>query len=304
MEFALVVRELTKRRRLLALGVLVAAVAAVLSVYRLDGLKLKPRGLQHSSASTSVFVDSIPSALASNAKTFESLTTRATVYANLMASPAILNLIGQRVGIAGDRIYAAGPTDPLVPRVVEEPTSVERNVEITGETAPYRFNFDADPNLPTINIYAQAPTSALAIRLADGAVAGLQQYVSTLEAEQHVNPGLDVVIRPLGEATGGVSDPGIRKSVLVLTFLGVLLVWCVLMLVVSRFREAWRATGAVSASPKPESGEPRRTLGGSERYPASHGPADPTAHNGNGDCGQRVPDTVESAYAHPPLSGS
>ena len=46
MEFALILRELSKRRLLLLLGVLVAAVAAISSVYRLEGTKLKPRSLQ------------------------------------------------------------------------------------------------------------------------------------------------------------------------------------------------------------------------------------------------------------------
>ena len=41
MEFALILRELARRRRMVAIGVLVAAIAAVLSVYRLEGLKLK-----------------------------------------------------------------------------------------------------------------------------------------------------------------------------------------------------------------------------------------------------------------------
>ncbi len=52
MEFALILRELLSRRRILALGVAVALVAAVFSVYRLDGLKLKARSLQYSSAAT------------------------------------------------------------------------------------------------------------------------------------------------------------------------------------------------------------------------------------------------------------
>ncbi|HEU0251112.1 MAG TPA: hypothetical protein VFR48_10350, partial [Solirubrobacteraceae bacterium] len=63
MEFALVIRELARRRVALAIGVFVAIVAAVLSVYRLDGLALKPRALQYSSASTRVFVDTSSSVL-------------------------------------------------------------------------------------------------------------------------------------------------------------------------------------------------------------------------------------------------
>src|SRR5271167_228929 len=109
MEFALVLRELLRRRWVLAAGVLVAALAAVFSVYRLDGLSLKQRSLQYSSATTTVFVDTPSSVLGNITQSFEPLQARATAYANFMASPTVLNLIGQQVGIAGNQIYAAGP---------------------------------------------------------------------------------------------------------------------------------------------------------------------------------------------------
>ena len=83
-------------------------------------------------------------------------------------------LIGEKAGIPGDQLYAAGPIDPLVPRIVQEPTAVQRNVEITGETAPYRLNFNNDPNLPTIGIYAQAPTTTESVTLAEASVQALQ----------------------------------------------------------------------------------------------------------------------------------
>jgi hypothetical protein len=248
MELALILRELTTRRRIMALGVLVAVIAAVLSVYRLDGLSLKPRALQHSSASTRALVDTSSSALGNVEQSFEGLQSRAAVYANFMASPVFLEMIGKRVGIAGNRIYAAGPVNPLVPRIVQEPTAVERNVEITGETSPYRLNFSSEQNLPTVGIYAQAPTTKQAMQLANAAVVSLEQYVSSLESEDHVAQGSRVVVRQLGEASGGVSDSGISKKLAATVFILVFLIWCVLMLVATRFLEAWRASAAPSVS--------------------------------------------------------
>src|SRR6185312_3724151 len=229
MEFALVVRELAQRRMALAIGVLVATLAAVLSVYRLDGLALKPRSLQYSSASTRVFVDTSSSVLGNLSQSFEPLQSRATVYANFMASPTVLNLIGQRVGLEGSQIYAAGPVDPQVPRIVQEPTAVQRNVEITGETTPYRLNFNSDPNLPTIGIYAQAPTTKLAVALADASVASLEQYVGSLEDADHISQQSRIVIRQLGQANGGVVDGGISKALAMMVFIAVFVLWCVLL---------------------------------------------------------------------------
>jgi hypothetical protein len=245
MEFALVLRELARRRRVLAVGVLIAAIAAVLSVYRLDGFALKPRALQYSSASTHVFVDTHSSVLGDVGQSFEPLQSRATVYANFMASPTFLNMVGQRVGLAGDQIYAAGPVDPLVPRVIEEPTAVERNVEITGETTPYRLNFNSDPNLPTIGIYAQAPSTKMSVALASAAVASLEQYVRSVESSDHIAQQSQIVIRQLGQPTGGVVDGGISKAIAGLVFFAVFLLWCVLTLMFVRFRETWRASATL-----------------------------------------------------------
>jgi hypothetical protein len=250
MELALILRELLRSRRTLAIGAFVALIAAVLSVYRFDGLKLKPRTLQYSSATTQVFVDTRSSVLGDLTESFDPLQARATVYANFMASPTVLALVGQQVGLSGGQIYAAGPIDPLVPRIVQEPTAVQRNVEITGETDPYRLNFNADPNLPTIGIFAQAPTTELAIKLAEAAAGGLEQYVNSLETSDNIPPKSRVVIRQLGQAKGGVVNGGISKALALMVFVGVFFLWCVLMLLTKRFGEAWRATAAMEQDPQ------------------------------------------------------
>src|ERR1700740_3202956 len=123
MGFALALRELSRHRLLLALGGFVAVIAAVLSVYRLDGLTLKSRSLQYSSASTQILVDSSSSVLGNLSQSSEDLSTRAQVYANFMVSPAVLSLVGKQVGLSGEQIYAAGPVNANQPRVVQEPTA-------------------------------------------------------------------------------------------------------------------------------------------------------------------------------------
>jgi hypothetical protein len=115
MEFALVLRELLKRWPLLLVGVLVAAIAAMFSIYRLEDGKLKARSLQYSSASTQVLVDTPSSVLGNTSQNFEPLNVRAEVYANFMASPAVLALIGKQAGIPGERKRAtsrAGADSP------------------------------------------------------------------------------------------------------------------------------------------------------------------------------------------------
>jgi hypothetical protein len=245
MELARVLRELLKRPRLLALGVLVAAAAAILSVYSFSGGKLKASSLQHSAASTQVLVDSHSSALGSDSQSFEPLAARAHVYASFMVSPAFLDVIGKQVGLSGAQLYAAGPVNQNEPRAVLEPTELKRNTQITGETTPYRLAFESEEGLPTITINSQAPTTSQAVALANAAAVGLQQYVAGVASSAGVPERSRIVIRQLGSATGSVVDGGISKSLALLVFIAVFALWCVLMLVTTRFREAWRASAVL-----------------------------------------------------------
>jgi len=246
MEFALVLRELMSRRLLLVLGVVIAAIAAVFSVYRIEGSTLKSRSLQYSAANTQVLVDAPSSFLGNLSQSFEPLDTRAAVFANFMASPAVLRVIAEQAGLSGEQIYAAGPVIADEPRVVQEPTALKRNVQITGETNPFRLNFESQPNLPTINIYSQAPTTSQAVALANAAASGLKLYVTRLEALDKTPRVSRVTIRQLGPANGSVVNGGIKKSLMAIVFVSVFVLWCVLILVASRFREMWRASAELS----------------------------------------------------------
>jgi len=255
MELARVLRELSKRPRLLALGAVIAALAAVFSVYHFDGGKLKPKSLQYSSASSQVLVDSNSSVLGNVSQPSEPLAIRAQVYANFMTSPAFLDDVAQQVGLSGSQLYAAGPNKTTEPRVEREPTDLKRNVEITGETKPYRLDFESQQELPTITINTQAPTTAQAVALANAAATGLQHYVASVESAAGLPTNSRVIVRQLGPATGAVVDGGISKTLMVIVFLAVFMLWCVLVLMAGRFREIWREGAATQDLAQADGGE-------------------------------------------------
>jgi hypothetical protein len=277
MEFALILRELSRRWPLLVVGVLVAAVAAIFSVYRLEGSKLVSRSLQYSSASTEVLVDTPSSVLGNVSQTFEQLSARATVYANFMVSPGVLKVIGEQAGISGEQIYAAGPIPPNEPRIVLEPTALRRNVQLTGETKPYRLAFESQPSLPTIIINSQAPTTTQAVALANGAAVGLQKYVTALENTEKIRPHSRVRIRQLGSAHGAVVNGGVSKALATIVFVVVFLLWCVLVLAAVRLRENWRASAVLQQAWDPENLEDQRGDAGGGPHYRPHAQADDPA---------------------------
>ncbi len=250
MEFALILRELWARKGLLALGVVVAGLVSFLSVYRIDGFAVKRRSLQYSSASTVLLVDTPTSVLGDLKSEFVPLIDRAQVYANFLASPGVLDLIGERAGVKGAQLYAAGPVESLEPRTVQEPTALKRNVEITGESTPYRLSFTDSASSPSIGVFAQAPTTAMAERLANAAGAGLQEYIEQVQAQEKIPGTSRVVVRQLGAAHGGVVDGGFGRSLALLVFLGVLFLWCVMMIAFARLRESWRSSAELAAAPE------------------------------------------------------
>jgi hypothetical protein len=286
MELARVLRELLKRPRLLALGALIAAVAGILSVYSFNGGKLKASSLQHSAANTQVLIDSHSSALGSDSQSFEPLAARAHVYASFMVSPAFLSAVGKQVGLSGAQLYATGPVNQNEPRAVLEPTELKRNTQVTGETTPYRLAFESQEGVPTITINSQAPTTGQAVALANAAAVGLQQYVASAASSAGIPEHSQIVIRQLGSATGSVVDGGISKSLALMVFVMVSLLWCVLILVVTRFRETWRASAALQGTGAEDWSEPAADRGESvaqqmpeqaPRYPRPSGPANGAA---------------------------
>ena len=276
MEFALILRELWARKWLLALGAVVSFVAAFLSVYRVDGFAVKRRTLQYSSASTVLLVDTPTSVLGDVKSEFVPLINRAQVYANFLASPGIVDLIAQRAGLKGEQLYAAGPVEPLQPRTVQEPTALKRNVEITGESTPYRLSFTDSANSPSIGVATQAPTTKTSEALANAAGAALEQYVEQVQAQEKVPVASRVVIRQLGSAHGGVVDGGFSRSLALLVFLGVMFLWCVMMIAAARFRESWRSSGEYAASAEAVS-----AVAGPEGAPAEAAERNGTDPSGN-----------------------
>jgi hypothetical protein len=217
---ATILLKLWKLRLWVGVGLLVGIGAAAAS-----------SKFQHStvyaSASTQMLVDSPASALANSQANLAGYAARADVYASLMTSDEALAYIGRAAGVPGDLIQATGPAE-----VDGSPSASHAAVQ---SPAKYKLTFAQNPDLPTVDVYAAAPTTAQAISLANGAVAGLGEFVQHLD-----NTGITakkrIQIRQLGGATGAIVDPGASKKIAVLVFLVVSLLWCGLVLFFSRLR--------------------------------------------------------------------
>jgi hypothetical protein len=242
MELARTLKTLWKRRGLVALGALVALVAALLSVYQV-GLfppSLTSRTNVFATASTEILVDTPDSAFADLANELEPLDTRASVFARFLASPAALALIAREAKLPVNAIEAQGPYDTNLPPFQQEPTAEKRSTQIIGESALYRMRFENNPNLPIISVFAQAPSQAEAITLAAAAPAALRDYIDRIQVEQETPPERQVEIRRLGRATGGIVNEGANLQIATLVFIAVMIGWCMLLIPAQTIARGWR----------------------------------------------------------------
>ena len=110
--------------------------------------------------------------------------TRANVFARLMTSDEALRYIGQAAGIPGNLIDANGPVETNgSPVASHAPVQIRNGKDLPGP-ATYKLSFVQNPDLPTVDVYAEAPTTAKAIALANGAVTGFANFIRQTGRQQ------------------------------------------------------------------------------------------------------------------------
>jgi hypothetical protein len=248
MELARTLKMLWNRRRLVALGAAIALLAALLSIYRIGIFppSLESRTNVFATASTQLLVDTSDSAFADVANDLTPLETRASVFARFMASPTALVLIARDAKLPVSSIEAQGPYDSNLPVIQQEPTAGQRSSQIIGESALYRLRFENNPVLPIIAIFAQAPTQDEATALANAAPRALRAYVEGIQARQHTPEERRVVIRKLGDATGGVVNQSANLQIAALVFFIVFVGWCILLIPAQTIARGWRGVDPAS----------------------------------------------------------
>lgn len=274
MELARTLKTLWWRRRLVALGAVVAMIAALLSVYRV-GLfppSLESRTNVFASASSQILVDTPDSAFADLSHDLEALDARASVFARFLASPAAVALIAREAKLPFSAIEAQGPFELNVPEVQQAPTAERRSSQILGEGALYRLRFENNPSLPIVSVFAQAPSREEAIALAAAAPTALRDYIDRIQEQQHTPVERRVEIRRLGSATGGIVNSGANLQIATLVFIAVLGGWCMLLIPARTIARGWREIG--------EDDENWSSNGGSGERRNGHRPGEDVLHAG------------------------
>jgi hypothetical protein len=268
-----ILRELSRRRLLVALGLVLGLVCGIAIAYHVTlGLppKLDKRQYTVGLASAEVLVDSPNSQVidlgAGRVHTdVGALTTRARLLANLMATSPLKDQIARAAKIDPRTFVADTPS--LGPSVKAAPIDAPAAGPRTNRMTVY-YN----ETLPIITATAQASSEDVAARIASSAVGELDRYLGSVAAQDKVPDARRLVVEPLGPALHGTAQRGRSRVLAGFAALLVLLLWCGGIVLTANFARRWRQAAAEEARREldegPATAGPPAADGPSARAPA------------------------------------
>jgi hypothetical protein len=243
-------RELWQLRIGVIASVLISLLAALWSVGTI-GLfppKITARHLEMASASTRALVDTPKSTVLDldvNTYAFSSITNRALLVGNIMGSEPVRRYIARRAHLPAEALQVTSPVTVDFPRpLTTSPAGKKSTRDILKSPDEYRLSIQANPTVPVVDVYAQAPTAEAAEQLANGAIDGMKDYLADLGAAQAIPATKQVHLEQLGRAKGAVIDPGVSVKVALLSFFLTFAASSLMVLFVVRLRRGWAVEAA------------------------------------------------------------
>ena len=256
MDFAQALHELSRRKGLVALGIVLAVVVALSTAYNFNGVPPKPqkKTLALGTGSASLLVDTPDSSVTNLNADLQPLAARAVILSRLATSEKVREAIARNAGLRPSQLNIEAPIDGAVRPQSQRETRV---ASILGEDASFKVNFIAQQGLPTIAVNTQAPRVADARRLADISAGTFRRYISAVQTRQGRSQTNRVVLRQLGPAEGGTVAKQINKQLALLAFIAAFVGWCLIVLVAaSVMRNLREIRQAEHAGPPTEANEP------------------------------------------------
>jgi hypothetical protein len=225
------------RLRRYAPGVCVVALLA--GVFATHTLSFPPKSKSYDVgvATAQILVDTPQSQVvgdsssvsAAGAQTLGTLGVQANLLAGLMVEGPIKTDIAQRAGLKPNHLIGSSAAVSVPSASGSGSTSAASSVSIPSGQNVYALTTQiltdsaGQNTLPIIEIDAQAPDEAKAVRLANAAVAGLQDFVNSEAAVERIPDGDRLSITSLGISQAGTQTHGPSQLIGVLVALVVLL---------------------------------------------------------------------------------
>lgn len=245
MDAVTILRELWRRRVLVALVALFAALVGFLLAYRV-GLPPEPRKYEVGLATARVLVDTPQSQVIKvDPKGSDTLGLRANVLANLMVEGEAKAAIARRAGLRPKKLKAVSTSAATGDVSSTDPDPVSTEFPDDPDVHMIRTRVIANPDgeqLPIIETDVQAPDAASATKLANATIAGLTDYLDArAAADEDVEERSRLRVSGLGSAQAVVAARGPGRAVAAAAAIFLFVVGCGAILLGSAFLRSWRA---------------------------------------------------------------
>lgn len=206
-------------------------------------------------ASASALVDSSKSQVADlgdfSGASAGALAYRASLLASLMTNPPILNQIAKAAGLTTAELTATGPSpvggpSAALPATAGPAAGSGPNASTLTASVPTL----AAGQLPVIQVNTQAPTPALAAKLANAGFTALQGQIDSVAGTNDISVPQRVVIRELGPASASWSSQGPGTLLAGVGAIFAFVLACSAILAVASLRAALREEAAREGDPQ------------------------------------------------------
>lgn len=244
MDAVRILRQLWRQRLLVAVGIAMSLVVAILLLYEVTpGLPPTFESRQYAAgvASAEVLVDSPKSQVADigGGKVridVTALAARARLLATLMVASPLKDQIARSAGIDPRTFVASAPSsDPS-----RRPPTLEQTPGPRANALMVFYN----EAVPIIRADAQAADEQVAARISSAAVAVLGKYLTSVAALDKVPDARQLVIDPLGPARSATVVRGPGTLVAVMAFILGLGLWCTGIVLAAHLARGWREAAA------------------------------------------------------------
>jgi hypothetical protein len=243
-----ILRELSRRRRLVVLVLAVSLLVGFLLAFR-PGFPPQSRQYQVSVALSDILIDTSDSqvvAVGGRGPDLPTLAGRANLIGNLMTSGPLKDAIARQAKIKPGVLIVTPPGNVNTPGVAPVPVKTAASRD-TPDAEATILSLSTEETLPIIHVTAQAPDAATARRLSAGTIVALRQYLGSVAASQHVPAADQLVVRQFGPplvetATRGLPRRFALGATIVLALLG-----CGAIVGSSWFMRSWRQIEAAES---------------------------------------------------------
>lgn len=235
MNLILILKELWRKKLLVALAFVAAAMLAIVAVFNVSPSPpfIEKRTETYAQGSIEILVDSARSPIADAQKDLTGLTSRAAVFARYMSGGDVIAKIAAANHLKPKQIDIEGTIAlPSAAPGVEEPRP---------KLHPYGISVTSTGELPILNVVTRAPTVEQARGLATAAPTAITQVVEGIQDQQKTPKSKRVEFRVLGPSEAAVVDDAKGKKMALLLFVFLFSIFVVAIVGWPRFRAAWKS---------------------------------------------------------------